>query len=503
MGTKGYDFLYGTDGNDFIDAGESSDYIETGLGDDIVWGGDGSDTISYINYKPAPYEINPGVFVDLASGTGGYQAEGDKIGTFKNKTDTLYSIENITGSNYDDSLYGDGGTNWLLSWDGNDRLDGRGGIDFLLGLDGDDVLIGGAGADQLDGGADIDTADYSTASAGVHASLLDGKGYTGDADGDTYSNIENLTGSDYADELDGDDGANVLMGGLGDDYLMGGGGGDKLYGEKGIDTASYFKAGAGVSASLKTGFGSSGDAWGDEFSSIENLCGSFHDDVLEGDHNENTLDGLGGDDILAGNGGGDKINGGNGIDTALYGDSAKGVAVSLVTGIGMYGDAEGDTLTDIENLTGSHHDDILLGDGGDNVLDGMAGNDTLKGGGGADTLIGGMGADTMSGGSGVDMFVWYAIGETGTTSRDMDFIPDFNPDEDKIDLHAIDANGTLAGYAKFTFINTDPFSGPAQIRYYDDGVDTYIGLNTDNVANDDATIRIAGVHAVGESWFVL
>jgi serralysin len=188
---------------------------------------------------------------------------------------------------------------------------------------------------------------------------------------------------------------------------------------------------------------------------------------------------------------------------SLYCESGKGVAVSLLTGLGMKGDAEGDVLTDIENLTGSHHNDILSGDDDANVLDGMAGNDTLKGGGGSDTLIGGMGADTMSGGSDDDTFVWYAISETGTTSRDMDTIVDFNPDEDHIDLHAIDANGTLAGSPDFAFIDKDPFSGPAQIRYYDDGVDTYIGLNTDNIANDDATIRIAGLHMVEASWFLL
>ena len=40
----------------------------------------------------------------------------------------------------------------------------------------------------------------------------------------------------------------------------------------------------------------------------------------------------------------------------------------------------GDSLTSIENLTGSAHDDTLTGDAGPNVLDGRAGADTLDGG---------------------------------------------------------------------------------------------------------------------------
>jgi Ca2+-binding RTX toxin-like protein len=97
------------------------------------------------------------------------------------------------------------------------------------------VLIGGAGADRLPGGNGIDTASYAGAKAGVGASLAVASINTGDARGDTYSSIENLTGSSYGDRLTGDAKANVIYGGGGDDVLLGGAGNDRLIGGLGFD----------------------------------------------------------------------------------------------------------------------------------------------------------------------------------------------------------------------------------------------------------------------------
>ena len=52
---------------------------------------------------------------------------------------------------------------------------------------------------------------------------------------------------------------------------------------------------------------------------------------------------------------------------------ALGVAVSLITGIGCGGDAEGDRLTNIENLTGSNFNDTLEGNAGNNMTGGRVG----------------------------------------------------------------------------------------------------------------------------------
>ena len=72
------------------------------------------------------------------------------------------------------------------------------------------------------------------------------------------------------------------------------------------------------------------------------------------------------------------VDGGAGTDTASYAVSNAGVSVSLMTGLGSGGDAQGDTLVSIENLTGSALDDTLEGNGGANVLTGGAGADTVS-----------------------------------------------------------------------------------------------------------------------------
>jgi len=118
---------------------------------------------------------------------------------------------------------------------GNDRGQTGSGNDTLSGIGGADTLVGGDGGDQLNGGAGSDTASYETALAGVHASLANSASNTGDADGDSYSLIENLTGSGFVDKLTGNARANVLTGGNGNDQLLGRGGQDTLDGGDGND----------------------------------------------------------------------------------------------------------------------------------------------------------------------------------------------------------------------------------------------------------------------------
>src|SRR3954454_4238027 len=104
---------------------------------------------------------------------------------------------------------------------GNDSLVGTDGGDTLQGLGGNDQLTGGKGADLLDGGNGVDTADYSGAAQGVSLDLSSGVGLAGDAFGDSYISIENVTGSAFADQLLDAAGNNVLHGGAGNDFLSG------------------------------------------------------------------------------------------------------------------------------------------------------------------------------------------------------------------------------------------------------------------------------------------
>ncbi|MGI9413263.1 MAG: S8 family serine peptidase, partial [Hyphomicrobiales bacterium] len=145
---------------------------------------------------------------------------------------------------------------------------------------------------------------------------------------------------------------------------------------------------------------------------VENAYGGDGDDVLTGNAVANALDGGRGDDTLQGGGGSDDLNGGSGFDLATYASSSSGVTVSLTTGAGAGGDAEGDQLSGIEHVQGSNFADVLTGDAGKNFLYGLdgndqlfglAGDDKLFGGGGHDDLYGGSGAELLDGGGGFDL----------------------------------------------------------------------------------------------------
>ena len=124
---------------------------------------------------------------------------------------------------------------------------------------------------------------------------------------------------------------------------------------------------------LNTGSGSGGDAAGDTLNGIEDIVGSAHNDSLKAGAGANSLSGGDGNDWLTGGAGPDDLDGGDGIDWVSYSGSGAGVTVNLATGTGQGGDAEGDTLTNIENIWGSSHDDTLTGDDGDNWFYGGAG----------------------------------------------------------------------------------------------------------------------------------
>jgi Ca2+-binding RTX toxin-like protein len=227
--------------------------------------------------------------------------------------------------------------------------------------------------------------------------------YTGTSEDDT------LTGSTGTDFLTGLGGNDVLNdgGGFGEDFLTGGTGNDTYVirttflipdvvtenpGE-GIDTVQTTRASYTLPAN------------------VENLVGILG--------SAQTLTGNGLDNIISGGAGADTINGGAGIDTASYASSSAGVTVSLVAGAANTGGtAQGDVLSNIENLTGSAFNDALTGNSGNNVLAGAAGNDTLTGGAGADTYLFGRG-------DGQDIIVNGAAGNPGA-SGELDFASDIS-----------------------------------------------------------------------------
>ena len=105
----------------------------------------------------------------------------------------------------------------------------------------------------------------------------------------------------------------------------------------------------------------------------DNVTGNIADNVLEGRDGDDTLMGGHGNDTLIGGPGADALGGDAGLDTASYARSSTAVTVNLSDGTATGGDAEGDTFTSIENLSGSAFDDTLIGDSSDNVLEGAGG----------------------------------------------------------------------------------------------------------------------------------
>jgi Ca2+-binding RTX toxin-like protein len=409
IGSKFGDVLTGNALINRIDGGDGNDIITGGSNNDVLLGGNGDD-LFLVEWSNSGDKYDGGAGIDTFSadiaGLDQYIQEID-LGTGTNNwEDTFTNIENLIGGAKNDKFWGTADQNvfWgragddtLDGRDGNDTLYGEGGNDTLIGGngddklyggDGDDTLIGGVGADLLDGGAGTETLDYSASNAAITANMLGEVSAGGHAEGDVIKNIENLIATTYDDTVVGSDIANIISGMDGKDHLSGGAGDDTI-------------------------------------------DGGLGNDALYGDAGVDTLTGGEGNDRITGGAGADVIIGGNGVDTADYRKSAVGVDVSIVRGTGLLGDAQGDTLTGIENLSGSAFNDILTGDDGKNRITGMSGEDKIYGLGGDDYIATGGGYDYVDGGAGIDTVtyedswdkVWVNLttnkNQYGEASRDM------------------------------------------------------------------------------------
>lgn len=220
-GSDDADVLVGDGGANALNGGDGDDFIAGGGGLDALDGGAGIDTNSFQG-------IGPDVVADLGSGTAAYQTPNGTV------FEGFSNFENLDGSDSNDILSGNGGDNVLTGNGGNDQLTGGGGNDVLEGGDGDDVLAGGGGTDVIDGGAGNDTNSFQGIGPDVTASIADGTASYDTPNGtvsETFTNIENLIGSDSNDTLSGDAGDNLIAGGAGNDVISGGAGNDVLRGD--------------------------------------------------------------------------------------------------------------------------------------------------------------------------------------------------------------------------------------------------------------------------------
>lgn len=239
-GGAGADTLRGEEGNDRLFGGTEGDHLQGGSGNDTLNGEAGSDTLQGDDGNDQLFgggdgdSLNGGTGNDIVNGDAGNDTLSGDAGA-----DTMNGgtgDDRMLGGTEGDLLTGAEGQDTLLGEAGNDQLFGGAGNDTLSGGTGSDTLSGGAGADAMDGGDATDAADYSGALSGLRADLFVTDFNTGDALGDSYVLIENLTGSVFGDLLLGDASGNRIDGGLDNDQLFGRTGNDTLLGGSGADT---------------------------------------------------------------------------------------------------------------------------------------------------------------------------------------------------------------------------------------------------------------------------
>lgn len=397
-GDAGNNSLRGDAGNDTLIGGAGNDFITGGSGDDSIDGGAGAgDTADYFFS-----DTSAAVVVNLSTGvvTGGAG------------NDTLTGIENVNGSNFNDTIMGDSNGNFI---------DGRGGDDTLLGGGGRDSFVGGLGNDSIDGGAILDRANYTdlnsvsyfSSTSGVNVNLATGTAQDGLGGTDSLTNINFVTGSAYNDTFLGSSDPTLFEqfdGGQGNDIINGGALDTVL--QRNSNRVNYSAASGSVTVNLASGT-AIGAAGNDTLININHVTGSSFGDILVGSNSAMT-------EQFEGRGGNDWIDGAGGIDIVRYDSAVTAVNVNLVTGIAIDGLGGTDTLLNIEGIRGSSFDDVLTGGNplnGTGVKDGFeaftgnAGNDIINGGGGYDR------ADYLTSSAGVTV----TLGGTGSGSANDGF----------------------------------------------------------------------------------
>jgi Ca2+-binding RTX toxin-like protein len=338
VGGIGSDPLTGGNGDDIIDGQGGNDTLDGAGGDDTIYGGDGNDVLTGGAGNDA---LNGGAGRDLAtyvSATGALDvdmAAGTVTGDESVGSDTLDSVENIRGSNFNDRYE-------AIGYAGNFNPPSPVTSNGFEGMAGDDTVIGnGSTQVSYENALAAVTVDLDESTAGEPGSTGYGRGT---ASGDLanvgtdifFGGVNRVRGSDFNDTLLGSNAfSETFTAGSGDDWIDGRGG---------FDTASYTPlrdsdVTGGVSVNMAAGTVIGDDSVDeDQLRSIEAVRGSVFDDVynatgygLAGAVNVgnngafNTFEGMDGNDNVVG----------NGSTTLGFFNAAAGVTVNLTSfGVG-------------------------------------------------------------------------------------------------------------------------------------------------------------------------
>ena len=505
-GGAGNDTLKGENGNDILIGGKGNDVLNGGYGNDTyIWNlGDGLDTIedyqsSSTDGRMDSVSFGQGIsFEDLTFERSGSDliiyVKGDRTqgvilrnqfnsdyyrieyleladGTVKNLTEMGFTFQqtdrydDVSGTQYDDIIYGNGGNDTIEAGKGNDILIGGKGNDSLDGGYGNDTYVWNLGdgfdtindyqsssteglEDKIKFGEGISFEDLSFENSGNNLIIyvngdktqglqlnnyFYGSNYTIEilefADGSTvnltqigltfqqHDGSETITGTAYDDVIYANGGNDTVNAGSGNDAIYGGNGNDTLNGQGDNDTLVGGKGNDSLDG------GSGNDIYiynlGDGFDTISDSSGtdkikfgegiSFEDLSFENDNNNLTV--YVNEDKTQGFKINNYFSGSYGIETLEFAD---GSTVDL-TQIGLtFQQHDGS-----ETITGTNYDDVIYANGGDDTVNAGSGNDTIYGGTGNDTLngqngndalIGGIGNDTLNGGAGDDTYI-YNLGD--------------------------------------------------------------------------------------------
>jgi Ca2+-binding RTX toxin-like protein len=407
-GDEKINVIFGEDGNDYIDAGDGDDIIYPGKGSNKILGGkgndqiiiegdndiDGGEGIDIINFSK---ERKEGVIINLQSNIFG--------GGFKNNL-TIKNIEGVSGTNLNDHITGDNNNNRLFGNNGDDYIYGLGGNDEIYGGDGKNRLYGGDGNDifyigegqnLIYGDSGINTIGYQFIKGHLNISLPEGIGSKYNGAIDNFKLIQNIFGSQFNDLIIGDNKNNMLNGLDGNDWIDGGEGNDKIEGGPGINTLIGGKGKDEFFAHEGENNIDGGDDE-DTVSYVNININIYNDELTKAKYNVTTSTMLStGQHIIK--------------KPAIHYENItfpklKGVEIDLSKSVASKSDGIIDKILKIENIIGTHFDDLIIGDELDNKLYGEDGDDIIHGLGGNDYISFGFGKSDLYGNNGDDTFVF-------------------------------------------------------------------------------------------------